>query len=115
MEIIGIKWQDDQKNEALVDFDIGELQRAGVRVPGDVSTIGNGPTREADQEWIDLGNTVALADPPAPPPTDDEIYDIAVKTQKVLNAIVLSINDGTLVPGANVTNAALKAIVKANM
>ena len=50
-----------------------------------------------------------------PPPTTDEIYDAVIQNQKVLKAIVLSLNDGTLVPGANVSNATLKAIVKANM
>ncbi len=58
---------------------------------------------------------ISAADPPPPPPTDDEIYDAVIQNQKVLKAVVLSLNDGTLVPGANKTGADLKAIVKANM
>jgi hypothetical protein len=50
-----------------------------------------------------------------PAPTDDDTYSRSIQVDKVLKAVVLSINDGTLVPGANVSNAALKAIVKANM
>ena len=67
------------------------------------------------QDWLGQGNTPDPADPPPPLPSNDEIYDIAIKNQKVLKAVVLSINDGTLVPGANVSNAVLKATVKANM
>ena len=67
------------------------------------------------QGWIATGNIPDPADPPPPPPTNDEIYDAVIRSQKVLRAVVLSINDGTLVPGANVSGAALKVIVKANM
>ena len=67
------------------------------------------------QDWLAEGNTPLPADSPPPPPTNDEIYDLAIQNQKVLKAVVLSINDGTLVPGANVSNAALKTTVKANM
>jgi len=55
------------------------------------------------------------AAPPTPPPTNDEIYDDVMRNQRVLKAFALCINDGTIVPGANVTPAALKAAVKAKM
>jgi len=34
---------------------------------------------------------------------------------RVLKAVVLALNDGSLAPGANVSNAALKAAIKAKM
>ena len=49
------------------------------------------------------------------PPTNDEIYDQTIQTQRLLKAVVLSLNDGTFIPGANIGNAALKAIILANM
>ena len=48
-------------------------------------------------------------------PTNDEIYDATVQNQKLLKAVVLSLNDGTFVPGANISNSALKAIITAKM
>tara|TARA_Y100000296_G_scaffold83259_1_gene113744 strand:+ start:82 stop:438 length:357 start_codon:yes stop_codon:yes gene_type:complete len=52
---------------------------------------------------------------PPSPPTTDEIYDGVIKNEKVLKALVLALNDGSIVPGANATNAALKAAIKAKM
>jgi len=70
---------------------------------------------EAVQEWIGLGNTPDPADPPPAPPTNDEIYDQVMQQQAVLKAFALCINDGSIVPGANISAADLKAAVKANM
>jgi len=70
---------------------------------------------QAVQDWIALGNTPDPADPPPPPPTNDEIYDQVIQNQKVLKAYVLAINDGSIIPGSNMTNAALKAAVKVHM
>jgi hypothetical protein len=50
-----------------------------------------------------------------PPPTDADIYDQIVEGQKVVKALVLCINDGSIVPGANATPAALKAAIVAKM
>jgi len=47
--------------------------------------------------------------------TDDEHYDKNITANPLLKAIVLSINDGTLITGANKTNAQLKAIIRTNM
>ena len=53
--------------------------------------------------------------PPIPPPTNDEIYDQVIQNQKVFKGYVLAINDGSIVPGSNMTAAQLKAAVKAKM
>ena len=47
--------------------------------------------------------------------TDDEVYDRIIKTEKVFKGYVLAINDGSIIPGSNMTGAALKAAVKAKM
>ena len=71
--------------------------------------------RRALAEWLDDGNTLDPADPAPPPATLDEIYDQTILNQRVLKALALALNDGSFVPGDNLTNAALKAIVKAKM
>ena len=50
-----------------------------------------------------------------PGPSVDEVYDQAMLNNKLLKAIVLSINDGSLVTGANVSGAELKTIIKAKL
>ena len=71
--------------------------------------------RQLLQEWLDDGNTLDSADPLPSPPTNDEIYDHVIQKEKVLKAYVLAVNDGSIVPGSNMTNAQLKAAVKAKM
>lgn len=56
-----------------------------------------------------------VANPPSPGPTNDEIYDQVIQNQHVFKAYVLAVNDGSVVPGSNMTGAALKAAVKAKM
>ena len=51
----------------------------------------------------------------AAPPTNDEIYDQAMQNQAVLKAMALAINDGSFVPGANLSNADLKTLIKGKM
>jgi hypothetical protein len=65
------------------------------------------------QAWLAEGNTPDPADPPPVPPTNDEIYDRVLQNQTVFKAYVLAVNAGEVVPG--MTNAALKAAVKARM
>lgn len=50
-----------------------------------------------------------------PPPTNDELYDQNIQQNKVFKAYVLAVNDGSIVPGSNMTGAALKAAVTAKM
>jgi len=65
--------------------------------------------------WEITPENQALKDEEETPLTNDEIYDLTVQNQKLLKAVVLSLNDGTFVPGANISNAALKTIILANM
>jgi hypothetical protein len=70
----------------------------------------NGSTEllpESDPEVIAFKNP--------PPPTNDEIYDEVIQNHKVLKALVLCLNDGTIVPGANVSGAELKSAIKDKM
>ncbi len=46
------------------------------------------------------------------PPTSGEVYDQMMKSNRLLKALVLCINDGSIVPGARVSNTALKAAIK---
>ena len=55
------------------------------------------------------------APPTSSPPTNDQIYDQVIQSQKVFKAYILAINDGSIVPGSNMTGSALKAAVKAKM
>ena len=71
--------------------------------------------RQFLQEWLDDGNVLDPADPPPTPPTNDEIYDQVIANQKVFKGYVLAVNDGSIVPGSNMTGPALKAAVKAKM
>ena len=65
--------------------------------------------------WELTPENEAARDAAETPPTNDEIYDQTIQTQRLLKAVVLSLNDGTFVPGANIGNAALKAIILAKM
>lgn len=65
--------------------------------------------------WEITPENQALKDAEEYVPTNEEIYDATVQNQKLLKAVVLSLNDGTFVPGANISNAALKAIIVAKM
>ena len=70
---------------------------------------------QAVQDWIAEGNTPDAADPKPSAPTTDEIYDQTIAGQQVLNALISAINDGSIVPGASATNAALKTAITAKM
>lgn len=64
---------------------------------------------------VNLSTFVLELNPDNLPPTNDEIYDQVIQNQKVLKGYVLAINDGSIVPGSNMTGAQLKAAVKAKM
>lgn len=88
--------------------------------PSEVIKIGWGTVVEGTQPWKKyeawlVGNTPDPADAPTALPTASEIYDQAIKNSKVLKALILSINDGSIVPGANVSGAVLKTAIKAKM
>ena len=69
------------------------------------------------QEVLDKWSTIPeLVPAPQPDPrTNDEIYDQVMRGQQVFRAYALAVNDGTIVPGAKMSGAALKAAVKAKM
>lgn len=67
------------------------------------------------QEWLTEGNTPDPADPPPDPPTNEEIYDQAMKNNAIIKAMALALNDGSFVPGSNYTNPEIKAIIKDKM
>lgn len=69
-------------------------------------------------DWlIDIDAKTIILDPlpPDPGPTLDELYDDVMKNQRVLKALALCLNDGTIIPGANVSGAILKAAIKVRM
>lgn len=68
--------------------------------------------------WDWNGSTVTDPNPPPPPPpppTIDQIYDQTLLNERVLKAVVLALNDGSLPVGANLTGPQLKTIIKAHM
>lgn len=67
------------------------------------------------EESIDESDPEVLAYLNPPPPTLDQIYDATLQTQRVLKAVVLALNDGSLPIATNKTPAQLKAIIKAKM
>ena len=83
----------------------------GTHIPNDP----NNTDWQIYLEWLAVPNTPDAADPAPAPPSNSEIYDTVILTQRVLKAVVLALNNGDIVPGGNVSGAALKAAVIANM
>ena len=68
--------------------------------------------------WVEAGNIADAPDPvqaPQGPPTHSDLYDRMVRKNKVLFAILLSINDGTLAGNGQLSKTELKAVVLDNM
>lgn len=67
-----------------------------------------------DKSWTYNGSTFVAPTPvpPPPPPTQDELYDILMLQSRLLKAVVLVLNDGTLPIGTNKTPGQLKNIIK---
>ena len=86
----------------------------GLRVAGDPLSAGSGPARDALKSFLDGGGVVG-AFAPSVLPTDDAVYTETFKSQRLLKAYVLALNDGSIVPGSNMTGAQLKAAIKAKM
>lgn len=74
-----------------------------------------GVTPAPNEYWFYDGTTFSPPLPPAPPPTNDEIYDKVIQGQEVFKGYVLAINDGSIIPGSNMTGAQIKTAVKAKM
>ena len=70
-------------------------------------------TKVIMDKWATI--PVPEPDPVIPPPTNDEIYDRVIQNQPVFKGYVLALNDGSIVPGSNMTGAEIKAAVKAKM
>lgn len=83
------------------------------RTAGKITGLTQWPNGSTEQLPDNNAEVIAFCNPP--PPTADEIYDQTMQNQKLLKALVLCINDGTIVPGANVSGAALKAAIKDKM
>ena len=82
-----------------------------LNVPDDLANR----RRQELQAWLHDGNALDPADPAPPPPTLDEIYDEFIRTQRAFKGYVLAVNDGSIVPGSNMTGAQLNAAGKAKM
>ena len=116
-----VSWTSD--NRMTGDTGLGKFENFDTRAEAESHVAKYGgfvvekPSDETDDWLINPVNKTVSIDvlPPDPGPTHDEIYDQVMKNQKVFKAFALCINDGSIVPGANVSNAALKAAVKAKM
>jgi len=70
----------------------------------------NGSTEQLEKE-----NPEVQAYLNQPELTNDEIYDQTMKNSVVIRAFALSLNDGSFVPGSNLSGIALKTIIKEHM
>lgn len=57
----------------------------------------------------------ALKDAAEAIPTNEEIYDETIQNFKLIKALVLCLNDGSFVPGSNLTNNQLKTLIISKM
>lgn len=102
------------------DFDLLSEAEDHVKVVEDrfpEAFTANNPGGESEDWLVDMTAKTIAYDPlpPDPGPTLDEIYDRTLQSQQLLRALVLCLNDGSIVPGANVSNSDLKAAIKAKM
>lgn len=76
-------------------------------------------TGESPQPKVGWGYDGSFSAPipsaPTPVPSDEDVYNSMLKHQRAFKAYILAVNDGSIVPGSNMTGAALKAAVKAKM
>ena len=96
---------------------VQDARLGGYIVNGHLNVPDNADNRlyKAVQKWIADGNTPDAADPAPAPPTTDEIYTEAIRSQRFLKALVLCLNDGSIVPGANVPPGQLRSAIKAKL
>jgi hypothetical protein len=70
---------------------------------------------DVEEKAVSRAEYQALLDAASPPPSADTVYDLALQNQPMVAALLVCINDGTIVPGANATPEALKDAVVARM
>ncbi len=107
MIISSIVFEDAENTAVVISLNDGRI----LTTPWQIQSWHRDPV----EKWLaEPGNSIDPFIPPDPPTLDD-IYDQAMENQRVFKAFALAINDGSIVPGANVSGAALKAAVKAKM
>ncbi len=71
---------------------------------------------EVEEKVASQAEYLALLDAAQPPaPTNEAIYDQVLSRERAFAALLQCLNDGSIVPGANATPAALKAAIVAKM
>jgi hypothetical protein len=83
----------------------------GVCVPNDLANV----DWQEYQRWLLVPGNVPDPYVPLPPPTPDQIYAQELQAYRLLKAVVLCLNDGTLTVGTNLTPLQLKNIVRAKL
>lgn len=75
------------------------------------------PNSSGNRDWLIYQAWLAGGGVPDAfvPLTLDQIYDAELQTQRLLRAVVLALNDGTLPVGQNRTGAQIKTAVRAKM
>lgn len=101
-----MKSQTESISEALASLRPGAQFNVRGTVIEWLDTVQNQPSNAAIT--AEINRLAAL-------PTVDQIYDIALMNNRVLKALVIAINKGTLTVGGNKTAAQLKSIIKAEM
>lgn len=116
--LISVKITDSGHVEVARKID-GEIWRRAISPHDEVELDEYAPELAPDdrQSILDAWSVipVPVPGPVTPQPTDGQIYDSVIKNQAVLKALVLALNAGSIVPGANVSNAQLKTAIKAKM
>lgn len=105
MTITSVKYTD--KNTLRVELDNGAVQFAGLTKPGDPRSVGDGPTREAVDDWLDAGNTPLPADPPPRRLSKGELIDGAIDTNPALLGLVRE-----FASARGITEAQLRTLIK---
>lgn len=69
------------------------------------------------QKWLDKGNKIEKAEKEKKekPPTENQIITKELKDNPILKAFIYAINDGSIVPGADVHGTVLRAVIKDHM